>query len=1101
MRRLLALAFLALFVPGLPAQDQEARLLRFPAIHGKTVVFTYAGDLYSAPVDGSAVARKLTTHNGFEMFARFSPDGRTIAFTAQYDGNTEVYTIPATGGVPRRLTYTATLGRDEISDRMGPNNVVMTWTPDGKNIVFRSRMWTFNDFIGRLFSVPAEGGLPTPLPLPRGGFCSYSPDGSKLAYNKVFREFRTWKRYRGGMADEVWVHDFASKQTDRITKNDAQDIFPMWHGSGIYFISDQDEPYRFNLYRYDTGTKETKKLTNYTEFDIKFPSLGNDAIVYEYGGWIYRFDLASGQAEKLKIRLADDAVGGRGGWVDVSKRVTNVELSPDGKRALFGARGDVFTVPAKSGITRNLTQTPGVHERDATWSPDGKWIAFISDKTGEDELWAVNPLGGEPIQLTTEGDNYKYAPLWSPDSKKLAWSDRKQRLRILDVDARKVTEVAQSPVFELRDFSWSPDSQWLVFSQPTPNGYSKITLFGLADGKLTDVTDAWYDASSPVFSGDGKYLFFTSRRDFNPTYSQTEWNHSYGNMTRVYALTLAKATANPFAPKNDEAEVKKDEPKKDDKKEGDAKDDKAEKKEEKKEEKKPEDKKVVIDLDGMAGRVLGLPISPSNYFGLKSVGAAVYYVRGGPGQPPTLCVFDLGQPNPKETVLGRVNGYDISADGKKMIVSRDGSYSILDLPKAPLPEKLDAVDVSGLRVNLDRKAEWAQIYAESWRQMRDFFYVANMHGVDWPAVRKKYEPLVPFINHRADLTYVIGEMISELNAGHAYVGGGELPAVERIPMGLLGAEFERDAATGFFKITRILPGDNWDKARRSPLTEIGVDVKVGDYLVAVDGKPTSGMATPQQALVGTAGKLVALKVNKEPKAEGAKEVLVTPIADESELRYQEWVKANREKVEKATGGRVGYLHVPDMLTTGLNEFARQFYPQIRKEAMIIDMRGNGGGNVSPQLIERFRREMLMIEIARNTIPSPEPSQMVLGPKVCLLNEYSASDGDLFPYQFRQARLGKLIGKRSWGGVVGIRGTLPLLDGGTLNRPEFSRYDVEGKEWVIEGKGVPPDIEVDNDPAEELAGKDAQLDKAIEVILEELKKNPVKLPPPPPEPKK
>lgn len=1110
----LGFAFVMPFLSGAFAQDAaaEARLLRFPAIHGSTVVFTYAGDLYSAPVDGAAPARKLTSHGGFEMFPRFSPDGKTIAFTGQYDGNTEVYSIPAGGGVPKRLTYTATIARDEVSDRMGPNNVVMGWTPDGKSIVFRSRMRTFNDFIGQLYTVPAEGGLPTQLPLPRGGFCSFSPDGTKLAYNKVFREFRTWKRYRGGMADDIWIYDFQTRKTDQLTKTDAQDIFPMWHGNSIYFISDRDEPFRYNLYRADLGTKETKKLTNFTDFDIKFPSLGDQAIVFEQGGWIWKFDLASQQAEKLKIRIADDGLGGRGGWADVSKRIASYEVAPGGKRALFSARGDLFTVPAKSGITRNLTQTPGVHDRDATWSPDGKKIAFISDRTGEDEIWLIDPKGGEPTQLTAGGDNYKYALAWSPDSKKIAWSDRKQRLRMIDVESKQVTEVFRSPVFEIRDFSWSPDSQWLVFSQPTENAHSKVTLYSLADGKLTDVTDAWYDADNPTFSGDGKWLFFASKRDFNPTYSQTEWNHVYNNMTRVYALALAKSTASPFAPRNDEAgpDEKKEEKKPDEKKEDAAakdakkdgeKKDEAKKDDAKKEEKKKEPAKTVIDLDGLSQRVIGLPVPAANYGALKSAGSAVFYIRGGPGAPPSLCLFDLGQPNPKEVVLGRVGGYDLSADGKHMIVSRDGSFSILDTPKGPLPEKLEPLDLSGLRVELDRYAEWKQIYAECWRQMRDFFYAENMHGVDWPAIRRKYEPLIAHVNHRADLTYVIGEMISELNCGHAYVGGGELPPVTKTPMGLLGAQFERDPATGFFKITKILDGENWDKKGRSPLTEMGVDVKVGDFIVAINGAPASRYKSIQEGLVGTAGKMVALKVNKEAKAEGAREVLVTPIEDEGELYYLEWVRGNREKVAKATGGRVGYLHVPDMLTTGLNEFTRQFYPQIRKEALIIDMRGNGGGNVSPQLIERLRREMMMIEMARNTVSSPEPREMILGPKVCLLNEYSASDGDLFPYQFRQAKLGKLIGKRSWGGVVGIRGTLPLLDGGTLNRPEFSRYDNAGKEWVIEGRGVSPDIEVDNDPADEMAGKDAQLEKAIEVILEELKTKGVQLPPKPPEPKK
>ncbi len=1109
----LTLLALTLFI-GLPlsSEAEEARLLRFPAIHGNQVAFTYAGNLYTVAAEGG-LARRLTHHDGFEMFPRFSPDGKWLAFTGQYDGNTEVYVMPAGGGIPKRLTFTATLSRDEISDRMGPNNVVMTWTPDGKKIVFRSRMHTFNDFVGSLYAVDVQGGLPEPLPLPRGGFCSYSPDGSKLAYNQIFREFRTWKRYRGGMCDEVWVHDFATKKTERITNDPAQDIFPMWHGKKIYFLSDRDKDVRFNLYSYDTDSKQTKKLTTFTDFDIKFPSLGDKAIVFENGGFIYKFDLATEKATKLAVTLQEDFLGGRGGLTDVSKRVTTVDISPDGKRALFGARGEIFTVPEKNGITRNLTQTSGVHERNASWSPNGKWIAFVSDATGEDEIYVVSPMGGQPMQLTSGSDNYKYEFAWSPDSTKIAWSDRKQRLRYVDVASKEVKEVFQSPVFEMRSFVWSPDSRWIAYTRPEEEGFPKVYLYSLESGQNTAVTDGWYRASQPCFSGDGKYLFFVSDRDFNPIYSQTEWNHAYQNMQRIYFVTLAKGTANPFAPKNDEAAMPKEEKPAADAAKGEEKpDDKAPpkkdepKKDETKKDDKPQPKPITVDLDGLMGRVMSLPVPPAQYFALRSIGGAVYYQRvtagaGGPGmggpRGAGLYVFDLAAPAPKETSLGNLSGYEISADGKKMIIVREGSYSIVDLPRGPLPERTEPLNLSGLQVRLDRRAEWKQIYHECWRQMRDFFYVENLHGVDWPAMRKKYEPLVAHVNHRADLSYIIGELIAELNCGHAYVGGGELPEVKRIPLGLLGARYQKTDQG--FKITRILPGENWDRRERSPLTELGVEVKVGDVITAIDGQPTKELGDLHELLIGTAGKQVILTLDAGNGK--TRDVTVIPIADESNLLYREWVKTNLAKVEKATDGKVGYLHVPDMQVTGLNEFARQFYPQLQKKALIIDMRGNGGGNVSPMLIERLRRQMTMISISRNSIPRTSPAEMLAGPMCCLLNEYSASDGDLFPYQFKQHKLGKLIGRRSWGGVVGIRGTLPLLDGGSLNRPEFSRYDLEGKTWVIEGYGVDPDIVVENDPAEELAGKDRQLEKAIEHMLEELKTKEFKMPPPPPGPKK
>ena len=1054
--------------------DTEARLLRFPTIHGGSIVFCYGGDLYTVAASGG-VARRLTSHPGYEMFPHFSPDGRWIAFTGQYDGNTEVYVIPAEGGEPRRLTYTATLGRDDVSDRMGPNNIVVGWKHDGKHVLFRSRMHSFNDFIGQLYLVPLAGGLAEPLPLPRGGFASYSPDDSKLAYNRVFREFRTWKRYRGGMADDVWIYDFATKKTENITQNAAQDILPMWHGERIYYVSDRDSSRRMNLFVTDLADRTARQLTKLTDFDIKFPSLGDRAIVFENGGWIYRFDLASEKCEKVPIRILEDRAAARGELANVGKNVTNYEISPDGKRALFGARGDVFTVPAKEGRTRNLTNTSGVHERNSKWSPDGKLIAYVSDASGEDEIYAIAPDGtGSPRQLTTGGDTYKYEIHWSPDSKKILWADKKLRVQYVEVETKTVKKIAQAKVWEIRDAVWSPDSRWVAYSQQEREGMSRVYLFSLETGKTFAVTDGWFTSSQPAFSSDGKYLFFVSQRDFNPIYSATEWNHAYRDMARIYLVTLAKATPSPFRPRSDDiAEPKADET-------------------------KPKELVLKVDTDGLSERVLQLPIQPANYRNLASVGGILYYIRqGSKDAKPALQMYDLAAR--KETALGSVGGFEISADGKKMLVSQDGKYGIIDLPKGPVTIS-EPLNLSGMEMRLDHHQEWKQIFDECWRQMRDFFYDPNMHGVDWKAMREKYAPLVPHVNHRADLTYVIGEMIAELNAGHAYVGGGDMPHPSRLPLGLLGAKLRRDPS-GYFKIVKILKGDSWDPKLRSPLAELGLNIKEGDFLIAINGQPVNEMKTPYEALVNQTGKQVTLKVNAEPKEKGSRQVVVAPIDNEGELYYHEWVTDNIRKVNDGTGGKAGYVHVPDMQVRGLNQFSRYYYPQTHKKAMIIDMRGNGGGNVSPMLIERLRREIAMIDIARNSVPDTDPGAMVYGPKVCLLNEFSASDGDLFPYRFRQHKLGKLIGKRSWGGVVGIRGTLPLLDGGYLNRPEFSRYDVDGKTWIIEGVGVPPDIEVDNDPAREYAGHDEQLDRAIQEILAELKTREKDLPPPPPYPKK
>jgi tricorn protease len=1072
---MLRLLFAALLAAPLVA-SADTRLLRFPTAHGENVVFTYAGDLYTAPIQGG-IARRLTSHDGFEMFARFSPDGKHIAFTGQYDGNTEIYVIPAAGGEPKRLTYTATLGRDDVSDRMGPNNICMGWTPDGKHIVFRSRMHSFNDFLGALYTVPVEGGLAEQLPLPRGGFCSYSPDGSKLAYNRVFREFRTWKRYRGGMSDDVWIYDFKTKVTTQFTKDPAQDIQPMWAGEWIYFVSDREKSGRLNLYKAPAKGGDATKITNFQDFDVKFPSLGDKYIVFEQGGWIWKLNLENDKAEKLTIRILEDRVGARTQLHPVGKEVTNYEISPDGSHALFGARGDVFVVPAKTGATRNLTNTPGVHERNSKWSPDGKYIAYISDKSGEDEVWICTADGKIHTQLTKNGDTYKYELNWSPDSTKILWTDKKLRIAYVHIVTKNITGVIQSPVWEVRDAVWSPDSKWIAWSQQEPNGMSDVYVHSVEKGENLKVTESRHNNSQPCFSGDGKVLFFVSARDFNPIYSATEWNHAYQNMSRIYAVMLTKDTPSPFAPKQDEA--KKPEAKEKDKEPA--------KKDEKPGTAKPSGVTVKIDTEGLTRRIIQLPVKPGNYRNLQSVGSSVYYVGSG-----GMGVYDLSAK--KDTNLGQIGGYEISADGKKMIVSAQGKHAIIDLPRAPVTLG-EGLNLSGMEVRLDRKAEWKQIYHECWRQMRDFFYDPNMHGVDWKGLRDRYEPLVEHVSHRADLTYIIGELISELNAGHAYVGGGDMPRPKRLPLGLLGAKLKAAPDTKAVQIEKVLRGSSWDPALKSPLAEPGLDVKDGEWILAIDGTDLKDVSNMAELLINKVGKEVKLTLASTSDGKESRTVTVLPIASEADLYYYDWVEGNLEKVSKATDGKVGYLHVPDMLQTGLNQFAKYYYPQLTKQALIVDMRGNGGGNVSPMLIERLRREAIMITIARNSQPRFDPP-IVQGPMCCLMNEFSASDGDLFPFRFRAHGLGKLIGKRSWGGVVGIRGTLPLLDGGTLNRPEFSRYDLEGKEWIIEGKGVSPDIEVGNDPAKEFAGEDEQLNVAIRHMLEEMKTKQRVIPPPP-----
>ncbi len=1084
MRKFLVLILVGIIVTAGYSQE-EMRLMRFPAIHGDQVVFSYAGDLYTVDKSGG-IARKLTTDVGYEMFARFSPDGKNIAFTAQYDGNTEVYLMPAEGGVPKRLTYTATLSRDDISDRMGPNNIVMTWK-DNDHIVYRSRKQSFNSFVGQLFVVSTQGGLSDEIPLPAGGFCSFSPNGDKMAYNRVFREFRTWKYYRGGMADDVWIYDFKTKQVTDVTNNEAQDIIPMWYGDEIYFLSDRDRI--MNLFVYNTVTKETKKVTNYSEYDIKFPSLGDGVIVYENAGFIYMFNIATQKTSKVTIKIANDLITGRSEQKDASKLIRSTAISPDGKRAAFGARGDIFTVPASHGITRNLTQSAGVHERNVEWSPDGKYISYISDRTGEDEIYIQDQEGAIPaLQITSNSHNYKYNPIWSPDSKKLAWSDRMQRLQFVNIDTKEITLVDETKNGEIREYNWAPDSKWITYTKPSEERMSRIWVYNLTSKDKQAVTDTWYNSGDASFSSDGKYLYFVSLRDFNPIYSWTEWNTAYRDMMKVFFIPLTKDVENPLKPENDEVVTKPS----DENKTG------SEEPAKKEKEEKQAAPVVKIDFDGIYDRVVGLPIDAGVYWNINPIGNKVYYgMNSSTTDSPKLKYFDLKEK--KETEIGDYANFIISSDHKKMIISDKGKYSIVDLPSGKISLK-DYIDLSDMEEWVDVKKEWQQIFNESWRQMRDFFFDPNMHGVDWNAIHTKYEPLVPYVNNRNDLNYIIGEMVGELNIGHAYVSGGDKPEPKRIKTGLLGAELSRDAS-GFYKIDKILRGENWDKKNRSPLTEIGVDVKEGDFIIAVNGNPTDKMNDIYASLVGTAGRDIQLTVNSKPTTEGSKKVIVIPIADESDLYYFNWVQHNIDVVNKATDGQVGYIHVPDMSSEGLNEFVKYYYPQLTKRALIIDDRGNGGGNVSPMIIERLRRELALIRISRNGVPRTSPEGMEYGPKVMLINKYSASDGDLFPYQFKVLKIGKLIGTRTWGGVTGIRGSLPFIDGGSLTKPEFSTYDREGKKFVIEGHGVDPDIVVENDPAKEYSGEDQQLNKAIQEVMDELKNWPEGLPPVPPYPDK
>ncbi len=1039
------------------SQENESRLLRFPATNGSEIIFSAGGDLYTVAIKGG-IARKLTSDVGYEMFPRFSPDGKQVAYTAQFDGNTEVYLMSKDGGEPKRLTHTALLDRDDISDRMGPNNIVMNWMPDGKSITYRSRKQSFNDFKGQLFQVSVNGGLSKELPFSVGGFCSWSPDGKKMAMNRVFREFRTWKYYQGGMADDIWIVDIATGETTNITDNKYQDIMPMWTENEIYYLSDRERT--MNIYCYNTASKQTKRISDFKEYDVKFASLGGGYIVFENAGFLYTYSISTHKTEKVNIVLNDDAIWSRNEWKDASKTIRGGDASPNGERVVLSARGDLFSLPATKGITRNLTQTSGIHERDATWSPDGKTIAYVSDATGEFEIYTMKQDGsGKPEQITNDGEPYKFSIKWSPDGKKIMWHDRLLRLRYVDIVTKEITNIYESKLGLVDHYNWSPDSKWVVFEHNAGNNFATIAVYNLEKKKYTDISDPMFESYHPAFSNDGKYIVFASDRNFNPTYSEVEWNISYNYLSGIYLVTLKKETPSPFSPENDEIVQITD---------------------------KTNDTTknsiiVKIDFEGIQQRTIPIPLKPGYYFELACINDIVYYHNR------TSAGYSAGRYDLKKkenTDLGNIL-FGISANNKKMLVKDASLFGIIDLPSSKISIK-DPLDLSNMKVKPDLKQEWMQIYSEAWRQMRDFFYVENMHGVNWDAIRKKYEVLVPHVRHRDDLTYVIGEMIGELNCGHAYISGGDKPRVERIALGLLGAKISKHES-GYFQIDEIFDGASWSNELSSPLRSIGVNVSKGDFIIAIDGQTVKHSLDLFALMENKASKTIELTVNTTPSEKDTRKVLINTIKDESNLYYYQWVKGNIEKVNTATNGDVGYIHVPDMGSDGLNEFVKYFYPQLTKKALIIDDRGNGGGNVSPMIVERLMREVTRSRIARNyNIQQTVPGQMHMGAKILLIDQYSASDGDLFAYAFKKHNIGTVIGTRTWGGVIGITGTLPFIDGTDLRKPEFASYSAEKSEWMIEGVGVDPDIVVNNDPWKEFKGIDEQLLKAIELAKEKVK---------------
>jgi tricorn protease len=1109
LRSVIALTVLSCASIALAQQMPEGRLMRFPDVYKDQIVFSYAGDLWLVSSSGG-VARRITSHPGLELCPKFSPDGKWIAFTGQYDGNFNVYVIPSQGGEPKQLTFVPDV--EPVAERMGPNNMVINWFPDSKRILFLSRRDTFNTWFGRLFSVSIDGGLPERLPVPKGGLTSFSPDGTKIAYNRIFRNFRTWKRYTGGMAQDIWIYDLKNVSAERLTDYPGTDTDPMWHGDTIYFGSDRGPEKRMNLYAYDLKTRQTRQLTHFKDYDVNWPSLGPDSIVFENGGYLYLFDLKTEKAQKITVYLPGDRDQARKHWENVRGLITDYDLSPDGKRAVFTARGDIFTVPAEKGNIRNLTRTPGIREKYAAWSPDGKWIAYLSDRTGEDELYLAPQDGmGKEIRITTDGKMFRLPPVWSPDSKKLIFADKSLRLFYVDIESKQPVMIDQGKYFDIRHYTWSPDSRWVAYSKVAENHNQAVYLYSLADRKINPVTTSFTDSWEPVFDPGGKYLYFLSNRDYNEVLGVYDSEFSNPKATRVYVATLRADLPSPFAPQSDEAGEKKPEA--------------AEKEKEKKSEDQGREvpKDFRIDLAGIEDRVVALPIPPASIVTLDASKDYIYYgttppvgLSGPlPGETRAIHVFDLKE-RKDQVLMEGTSRFALSFDGKKLLYSAPArgelgpadfeesgttaqTFGIIDAKPAKETHKVGegTLNLSSMRMEVDPRAEWKQMFAEVWRQERDYFFEASMNGVGWEKERERYAPLLPYVADRYDLTYVLGEMIGELSNSHTYTGGGDYPNLHPVNVGMLGVDFEADTAHNLYHFKKIYSGENWQSSLRSPLTEPGVDIKEGDYLLAVNGQPLRVPENPYELFINTANENVTLTVNSKPVEEGSRQVTVKPIASEYSLRELDWIESNRRKVDAATGGRVGYVYLPDMSAAGLNEFVKQYFPQIRKEGIIFDVRYNGGGFVDQLILERLRRILAGMEAARNFESGTIPENTFYGSMICVTNHYAASDGDYFSYFFKKYKLGPLVGTRTWGGVRGIRGYIPLMDGGYITRPEFTMYGLDSH-WTIENHGVEPDVVVDNRPDLVMKGQDPQLEKAIELVMKDIQEHPKKLPPRPPD---
>ncbi len=1042
----------------------NAKMFQYPDVSQTHISFTYGGDVWIVSKEGGT-ANKLTSAKGTELLARFSPDGKQISFSGNYDGNVDVYVMPSLGGLPKRITHHG------MTDRL------IDWYPDGKNLLFASSRESGKQRFNQFYKVSKSGGLPEKLPLPYGEFGVISPDGNMIAYTPRSAAFRTWKRYRGGLAADIFLFNLETKVSENITNNIAGDEIPMWSGNKIYFLSDRGENKRNNIWCYDLSNKQTKQVTNFNEFDIRFPSMGVNEIVFEAGGLLYLLDLTTEKSREVNINVVTDESTLLAKNVSVERMIQNFSLSYNGKRTLFETRGEIFSVPTENGPVINLTQSSGVAERYPAYSPNGKYAAYFSDRSGEYELTIrdLEKPNGEK-SLTNLGAGFRYRLYWSPNSKALAFVDQTMTISIYDLDKDKIIMVDKGKwMYEggLQGFSanWSSDSRYLAYGKELDSRTTAIAIFDTKEEKIHQVTSGYYNDSNPVFDPAGKYLYFLTNRSFKPVYGDFDNTWIYPNSTQIAAVTLTNDLPSILAPKNDSSIVKKDDVKKD-----------GEKKEEKKEEKKDEakSKEVKIDFDGIEQRIVILPPAAGNYGNLAAVTGKIIFHRtpnnGSADTKKSVLYYDFDKREEK-TIVDDADVFQISADEKKILVAKQNSFSVVDIaPDQKLDKKLPT---NQLEMTVVPREEWKQIFTDVWRLQRDYFYDKNMHGVDWNAMKKQYGDLIDNAVTRGDVNFIIGELISELNASHTYRGGGddEIPLQRQV--GYLGIDWELNNSV--YRIKKIVRGATWDTEVRSPLLESGLKVKEGNYILAVNGIAIDATKDPWSAFEGLADKTIELTVNDKPSIDGAWNILVKTLNDETRLRNLEWIESNRKRVDEATNGKIGYIFVPSTGIDGQDELVRQFSAQFSKEGLIIDERFNNGGQIPDRFVELLDRKPLAFFAVRDGNNWQWPPAANFGPKVMLINGWSGSGGDAFPDYFRKAGIGPLIGSRTWGGLIGITGAPTLIDGGTITVPTFRMYDPDGN-WFKEGHGVDPDIEVLEDPTTLSNGVDVQLEKAIEEVM-------------------